>query len=88
LSRFFDLLLAPLYRLLRYRGNLDIDTFLQQANLELLESKPANLFGYSAVLVCRSHVVSAQKARQTEVSFNPADADISLVYSWIKNSQI
>ena len=54
LSRFFDVLLAPLYRLLRYRADLDIDTFLEGANLELLERKPANLFGYSTVLVCRS----------------------------------
>jgi phosphatidylethanolamine/phosphatidyl-N-methylethanolamine N-methyltransferase len=88
LSRFFDVLLAPLYRLLRYRGNLDIDSLLQQANLELLDSKPANLFGYSTVLVCRSHAAAAQKSRQAQASFNPADADISLVYSWIKNSQI
>jgi phosphatidylethanolamine/phosphatidyl-N-methylethanolamine N-methyltransferase len=52
--RVFDVLLSPLYRLLRYRVDLDRDALLAQAGLELLEARPANLLGYSTVLVCRS----------------------------------
>ena len=43
-ARLGDILLAPIYRLLRYRSDLDVDQFLQDASLELLEQKPANLF--------------------------------------------
>ena len=52
--RFLDVLLSPLYRLLHYRADLDLDAFLAQAGLELLEARPVNLLGYSTVLVCRS----------------------------------
>ena len=52
--RVLDVLLSPLYRLLRYRADLDLDAFLAQAGLELLKARPVNLLGYSTVLVCRS----------------------------------
>jgi phosphatidylethanolamine/phosphatidyl-N-methylethanolamine N-methyltransferase len=54
LSRVFDTLLAPIYRVLRYRDDLDRDEFIASCGLELIESKPVNLFGYSTVLVCRN----------------------------------
>ena len=86
-SRFFDVLLAPLYRLLRYRANLDSDLFLQQAKLELLERKPANLFGYSTVLVCRNHASNPPGPQQAPEFSGIDDADISALYRWISNSQ-
>lgn len=52
-SRLTDRVLMPLYRLMRYRIDIDADAIVEQAGLELLERKPANLFGYSTVLVCR-----------------------------------
>lgn len=54
LARFFDILLAPLYRLLRYRADLDALSFAQDAELDVVARKPANLFGYSTVLVCKN----------------------------------
>jgi phosphatidylethanolamine/phosphatidyl-N-methylethanolamine N-methyltransferase len=48
-----DNLLLPLYRLLRYRADLDMQAFIAGANLDVVETRPANLFGYSTVLVCR-----------------------------------
>jgi phosphatidylethanolamine/phosphatidyl-N-methylethanolamine N-methyltransferase len=53
LLRLFDGLLAPIYRLLRYRANLDLDAFLAATGLRVTAMRPANLFGYSTVLVCR-----------------------------------
>lgn len=54
LLRIFDGLLAPIYRVLRYRDDLDQDHFIESSGLELVESRPVNLFGYSTVLVCRN----------------------------------
>lgn len=56
LARFFDHVLAPVYRLLRYRADMQIERFVEAADLEILSRKPANLFGYSTVLVCRARV--------------------------------
>ena len=75
LSRVFDMLLAPHYRLLRYRADLDADTFLQEANLELLERRPANLFGYSTVLVCRSNGSFKPEPTSTLESLVPGRAE-------------
>jgi phosphatidylethanolamine/phosphatidyl-N-methylethanolamine N-methyltransferase len=52
--RVLDVLLSPLFRLLRYRADLDGEAIVRAAGFELLESRPVNLFGYSTVLVCRS----------------------------------
>jgi phosphatidylethanolamine/phosphatidyl-N-methylethanolamine N-methyltransferase len=54
LLRLFDGLLAPIYRVLRYRSDLDRDEFVAACGLEVIEARPVNLFGYSTVLVCRS----------------------------------
>jgi phosphatidylethanolamine/phosphatidyl-N-methylethanolamine N-methyltransferase len=48
-----DGLLSPIYRLLRYRADLDMQAFVAAADLDVIEARPANLFGYSTVLVCR-----------------------------------
>jgi phosphatidylethanolamine/phosphatidyl-N-methylethanolamine N-methyltransferase len=52
-QRFFDVLLSPLYQLMRYRADIDGQALVAQAGLELVESRPVNLLGYSTVLVCR-----------------------------------
>jgi phosphatidylethanolamine/phosphatidyl-N-methylethanolamine N-methyltransferase len=52
LLRLCDRLLSPIYRLLRYRDDLDLDAFVAAAGLDVIEARPANLFGYSTVLVC------------------------------------
>jgi len=54
LLRLFDRLLAPIYRALRYRDDLDCDEFVTACGLEVVDALPVNLFGYSTVLVCRS----------------------------------
>ncbi|MCX7893243.1 MAG: methyltransferase domain-containing protein [Burkholderiales bacterium] len=53
LVRLCEGLLSPIYRLLRYRADLDLDEFLARAGLDVREVKPANLFDYSTILVCR-----------------------------------
>lgn len=52
-ARLCDSLLSPLYRLLRYRADLDLRAFVAAAGLNVIEALPANLFGYSTVLVCQ-----------------------------------
>ena len=52
--RVCDGLLSPIYRLLRYRADLDMGAFVAAAQLEVIKAQPANLFGYSTVLVCRN----------------------------------
>jgi len=54
--RLCDELLSPIYRLLRYRADLDMQSFVTAAELDVTEARPANLFGYSTVLVCRNRV--------------------------------
>jgi|SRR5262245_2323299 len=49
-----DALLSPIYRLLNYRADLDMESFVAAAALDVVEARPANLFGYSTVLVCRN----------------------------------
>lgn len=62
LDRIFDAMLAPIYRLLRYRTNLDRNALLSACGLELVSALPANLFGYSTVLICRNLPRSAIEA--------------------------
>jgi len=52
LLRLCDRLLSPIYRLLRYRDDLDLEAFVAAAGLEIADARPANLFGYSTVVVC------------------------------------
>jgi len=69
--RVCDGLLSPIYRLLRYRADLDMQVFVAAAGLDVIEARPANLFGDSTVLVCRkalAHLkkISAQKTGSQE----------------------
>jgi phosphatidylethanolamine/phosphatidyl-N-methylethanolamine N-methyltransferase len=68
LTRVFDAVLSPIYRLLRYRADLDLEAFIAAARLEVIEAKGANLFGYSTVLVCRNRAASnaALSGRQAQ----------------------
>jgi phosphatidylethanolamine/phosphatidyl-N-methylethanolamine N-methyltransferase len=54
LDRVFDALLAPIYRTIGYREDLDRNALLTACGLELVSAMPVNLFGYSSVLVCRN----------------------------------
>lgn len=67
LMRFFDFVLTPIYRLLRYRDDLDLAKFTAEARLQVAEVKRANLLGYSTVLVCRN--------RSAPVTATPEPAD-------------
>lgn len=68
LLRVCDGLLSPIYRLLRYRADLDMDAFVAASGLDVIEVRPANLFGYSTVLVCRNR-------RRAKRAVNPVRAD-------------
>lgn len=46
--------LAPIYRLLRYRSDLDLDEFVAAAQLDVVSQRPANFLGYSTILACRN----------------------------------
>lgn len=48
----YDVLASPLYRFLAYRSDLDRNAFLAESGLKLIRACPANLFGYSTILVC------------------------------------
>lgn len=52
LLRLCEELLSPVYRLLRYRANLDLDALLDATRLEVTETRRTNLFGYATLLVC------------------------------------
>jgi len=45
--------LAPIYRLLQYRADLELDEFVAAAQLEVISRRPANFLGYSTILACR-----------------------------------
>jgi phosphatidylethanolamine/phosphatidyl-N-methylethanolamine N-methyltransferase len=64
LLRLCDALLTPLYRLLRYRADLDMEAFVAATELNVIDVRPANLFGYSTVLVCSNR-------RRTRRDANP-----------------
>jgi len=62
LLRFCERLLSPIYRLLQYRTDLDLEEFIAEAPFDVLKVQRANLFGYATVLVCRNRV-TADSAR-------------------------
>jgi phosphatidylethanolamine/phosphatidyl-N-methylethanolamine N-methyltransferase len=64
LLRLCEGLLSPIYRLLRYRGDMDLERFLAAAKLEVLERRRVNLFGYATLLVCRNRAAVATAPRQ------------------------
>lgn len=54
LLRLCERLLGPIYALLRYRSDLDFDSFQAAARLDIVCRRRANLFGYTTLLVCRN----------------------------------
>lgn len=54
LMRLCDTMLSPVHRLLHYRADLDFDRFVADAGLDVVQTRSANLFGYSTILVCRN----------------------------------
>jgi phosphatidylethanolamine/phosphatidyl-N-methylethanolamine N-methyltransferase len=54
LHRLGERLMAPIYHLVRYRSDLDLDEFISQARLDVVKVQRANLFGYATILVCRN----------------------------------
>jgi phosphatidylethanolamine/phosphatidyl-N-methylethanolamine N-methyltransferase len=48
-------LLAPLSRLLGFHPDFSLDTFIEETSLEVIESHPANLFGYWTLLRARNN---------------------------------
>ena len=52
LLRACEWLLAPLYRWLNYRIDIEMEHFLEATQLEVLERRGVNLFGYATLLVC------------------------------------
>src|SRR5258706_10590450 len=63
LLRVCDALLSPVFRLLRYRADLDMQSFVAATGLDVIEVLPANLFGYSTVLVCRKRHCAGSATR-------------------------
>ncbi len=86
LARCIDMLLNPLFKLLEYRGDLNADKFLEESNLELLERKPCNLFGYSTVLVCRTRKKPQPGNEVSTIPVQFKNSDMSEVYKWISNT--
>jgi phosphatidylethanolamine/phosphatidyl-N-methylethanolamine N-methyltransferase len=56
LLRLCEGLLSPIYRLLRYRGDMDLEDFLAAAQLDVVETRRTNLFGYATLLACVNRV--------------------------------
>ena len=48
-----NVLLLPIYTLLRYRSNLDLSGFVAACGLDVLKAVSANFCGHSTVLMCR-----------------------------------
>ncbi len=49
-----EALVKPLHRAVRFRADLDLEAFAEQAELAVERSVRANIFGYSTVLYCRN----------------------------------
>lgn len=54
LHRLGERLMAPIYELVQYRADLDLEEFIAEARLDVVRTLRANLFGYATVLVCRN----------------------------------
>ena len=46
--------LAPIYKLLQYRSDLELEEFVAAAQLDVVSQRPANFLGYSTILACRN----------------------------------
>ena len=52
LMRACEILLAPTYRVMRYRADMNLESFLAEAKLDVVETRRTNLFGYATLLTC------------------------------------
>ena len=52
LLRLCEVLLEPTYRLMRYRGDMNLERFVAAAKLEVVAMQRTNLFGYATLLAC------------------------------------
>lgn len=77
-------LLAPIYRLLRYRGDMDLGRFLAAAKLDVIERRPVNLFGYATLLVCRNRAPQPASAPRHA----PAEHDLSEASAQVSNEAV
>jgi phosphatidylethanolamine/phosphatidyl-N-methylethanolamine N-methyltransferase len=48
--------LAPIYRLLQYRSDIELNEFVAAAQLDIINQRPSNFLGYSTILACRNRV--------------------------------
>lgn len=60
LVRFAEALLKPVHYLVRFRSDLDLDTFIREADLPVETVRRANIMGYSTVLVLRNERSAVQ----------------------------
>lgn len=80
LMRACEWLLAPAYRVMRYRGDMDLERFLAAARLDVIETRRTNLFGYATLLTCANRAPqirlephrAAARGRQHETGNRPA----------------
>ena len=59
LLRVCEALLEPVYQVLRYRGDMDLERFLADAQLDVVETRRTNLFGYATLLACVNRAPAA-----------------------------
>jgi phosphatidylethanolamine/phosphatidyl-N-methylethanolamine N-methyltransferase len=80
LMRACEVLLEPAYRVMRYRGDMDLERFLAAAKLDVVDTRRTNLFGYATLLTCVNGAPqvrlglhrSAAPGRQHETRNRPA----------------
>jgi len=62
LLRLCEVFLAPTYWLMRYRADMNLERFVASANLDVVETQRANLFGYATLLACVNRAPPAAAA--------------------------
>lgn len=60
LMRACEFLLAPTYRIMRYRADMNLESFLAAARLDVVETRRTNLFGYATLLTCVNRTPQAR----------------------------
>lgn len=62
LLRACEQVLSPIYRLLQYRADLDLDSLLDATRLEVRATRRTNWFNYATVVVCSNSDAMARAA--------------------------
>jgi phosphatidylethanolamine/phosphatidyl-N-methylethanolamine N-methyltransferase len=57
-----ETLVAPLSKYIGFRPNLDLESFLRRAGLDVIEARRTNAFGYWTILTCRNGTPEAALA--------------------------